>query len=125
MTALLIDSIRRRWGRITLLALQLVTMCRALWSNSSWLDEVAVSVGVSAFVATQTQDWLTSREITQLPVSRRALWLTRWWATVPLTSLFVVSGVYFALWSTRRDEWSWGGTATALVYCVADAGAGQ
>lgn len=124
MTALIVDVIRRRWWRIALFALQIVLIFPST-SEWSWLDPNAVPLILSTFLATQGHTWFAAREFAQLPVSRRSAWLAAWWIVVPLTSLLVVSAVQYAFWSARPAEWSWSGTAMALIYCLLYTGAFQ
>lgn len=115
---LLFDLIRRRWIGIAFLTFQVYSMCRSFWGNSTRLDVESAFMGGALLLSLPAYQAFEVRELYQLPVSRRTMWVVRWWASVVAPSFVASSAVLFAMWSQRPDQLSLDGAVLSFMYAV-------
>ena len=118
---LVTDVVRRKWLVIGFAVFQIYFFRKASWNFWPQLDPLTWLLLFAAFVTVPAGAMLESREIYQLPVSRRAQWVARWWLSTLGAVLVVVPAVSVAEWSaTSRwpslDQLAMSSTL-AFLYC--------
>lgn len=95
---LVIDGVRRTWRVAAFAVFQLCMgfkMLGQVWPSS---DRMAWTLSGALFLSFQAGLVFKSRELYQLPVSRRTLWLARWWLVVTAPVVIAQLAGTFAWW---------------------------
>jgi hypothetical protein len=118
---LVLDAVRRKWMAIAFAVFQIYLICKVPWTFWPTSDSLAWLLAAAAFLTTAPGAMLQSRELYQLPVSRRVFWRARWWLSTAGAALVAQLGVSLAEWSAR-SQWPSGerlvlSTTFAFLYC--------
>jgi hypothetical protein len=105
------DMARRKWKWALLAIFQLYNIGHLGASLTKSTDPFAWSLVGAWFMSTTSGPMLQGRELHQLPIPRRTLWLTRWWLATVGAVLISQVGISAGAWSVGF-EWP---QATSLV----------
>jgi hypothetical protein len=118
---LILDAVRRKWITIGFVFFQAFLYRNIGWDAWPRIDPLAFLLMFVAFLAMAAGAILESRELWQLPVSRRTRWLARWWLSTAGPVLAVIPAASLAQWfhqSPRPGVEQIAITATmAFLYC--------
>jgi hypothetical protein len=104
---LVLDVVRRKRTAIGLAVAQFYLVGKIFWEKWPAADPMAFLLAGEAFLIILVMPVLQSREIYQLPVSRRTLWLAHWWLATAGAVLVGQLAMSFAQWSAQ-SRWPGG-----------------
>lgn len=101
---LVIDAMRRKWLRGAIAVLQLYIFFNMLGKFWPSTQGVGWTMSGAVFLSVLAGDHYQSRELYQLPVSRRQWWLARWWLCITAPVVLAQLAVVWSEWS-ERSTW--------------------
>ena len=115
---LVFDAARRKWLMGAFLVFQLYIFFKIPWKYWPSSDGMAWTMAGAAFLTALADELFRSREIHQLPVSRRTLWLARWWLSMTALALMAQLATIFAYWEARSHWPSVDYVVLSLIFAV-------
>ena len=110
---LVVDAVRRKWLIGAFAVFWLYTIFKflgRLWPSS---EGMAWTMAGAWFLTIGAGELFRSRELYQLPVSRRAWWLARWWLSVTAPVAMSQLAAAFAYWSAHSE---WPGVEQSVLW---------
>ena len=118
---LVLDVVRRKWVVIAFAVFQIFLIRKVPWEIWPSSDSMAWLFASAALLTTAPGAMLQSRELYQLPVSRREFWRARWWLATAGAVVVAQLAMSLAQRSARSQwpsgEWLVISTVFAFLYC--------